>query len=105
MRRMRASADAWRMSFIAALALGLFAWSLSAAAQQSTRIPRVGILTDEIRSLVTSFPPFVQGLRDLGYVEGQGVAFERRYAERKNELLPSLAAELVRLNPDVILAI
>jgi hypothetical protein len=38
----------------------------------------VSILTDEIRSLVTSFAPFAQGLRDLGYVEGRGVAFEHR---------------------------
>jgi len=46
-----------------------------------------------------------QGMRDLGYVEGQGIAFERRYAERKNDLLPGLAAELVGLQPNVILAV
>jgi putative ABC transport system substrate-binding protein len=51
------------------------------------------------------FEPFVQGLRDLGYVEGHNIAFERRYAENKEEILPSLAAELVRLQPEVILAI
>jgi putative ABC transport system substrate-binding protein len=51
------------------------------------------------------FEPFAQGLRDLGYVEGQNIAFERRSSEGKNEILPSLAAELVRLQPDVILAV
>jgi ABC-type uncharacterized transport system substrate-binding protein len=48
--------------------------------------------------------PFLHGLRDLGYVEGQNVVFERRSAEGKPERLPALAAELVRLNVDVILA-
>ena len=91
---------------IVAVALGLFAWSVSADAQQPTRIPRVGILSDEIGLLQTSFErPFAQGMRDLGYVEGQGIAFERRYAERKNDLLPGLAAELVGLQPDIILAV
>ena len=90
---------------IVAVALGLFAWSVSADAQQPTRIPRVGILSDEPRLLQTFFEPFAQGMRDLGYVEGQGIAFERRYAERKNDLLPGLAAELVGLQPDVILAV
>jgi putative tryptophan/tyrosine transport system substrate-binding protein len=44
-------------------------------------------------------------LRDIGYVEGQNIAFERRYAEEKIEVLPTLATELVRSQPDVILAI
>ena len=92
-------------SLIAALVLSLFAWPLSADAQQPKRAPQVAILSDEIRLLETSFEPFVRGMRDLGYVEGQSIAFERRYADRKNELLPGLAAELVRLQPDVILAV
>ena len=46
-----------------------------------------------------------QGLRDLGYVEGRNIAFERRCSEHKDEILPGLAAELVSLQPDVILAI
>jgi putative ABC transport system substrate-binding protein len=49
-------------------------------------------------------PGTVHGLRDLGYVEGQNVVIERRSAEGKPERLPTLAAELVRLNVDVILA-
>ena len=88
-----------------AFVLGLSALSLSAEAQQPTRIPRVGILSDEMRSLPESFEPFAQGLRDLGYVEGRNIAFEPRCSEHKDDILPGLAAELVSLQPDVILAI
>jgi putative tryptophan/tyrosine transport system substrate-binding protein len=79
---------------------------LAARAQQATRVPRVGILSDEDPSLgATTFEAFAKGLHDLGYVEGRNIAFERRYAEGKSEALSGLAAELVRLQPDVILAI
>jgi len=88
-----------------ALASAFLLWSLLAGAQQLTKIPRVGILSDESRTLATSFEPFAQGLWDLGWVEGQNVTFERRYAEQKYEILPSLAADLVRVRPDVIVAI
>ena len=89
---------------IVALALRLCAWPWSADAQQPTKVPRVGILSDEIRSSVEWYEPFAQGLRDLGYVEGRKISFERRYAEGKIEVLPTLATELVRSQPDVILA-
>jgi len=69
------------------------------------KVPRIGILSDETPSLGTTFGLIADGLRSLGYVEGQNIAFERRYAEGKNEILPSLAGELVRLEPDVIVAI
>jgi len=90
---------------IAGVVFAFFACPLAADAQQSTRVPRVGILSDEMRSLPESFEPFAQGLRDLGYVEGRNIAFERRCSEHKDEILPGLAAELVSLQPDVILAI
>ena len=71
-----------RTRLIAALSLGLFAWSLSAHAQQSAKVPRVAVLSDETPALATKFfEPFAQGLRDLGWVEGQNVTIERRYAE------------------------
>ena len=95
-----------RTRLIVALALGVFGWSLSAGAQQPTRVPLVGILSDESSSLAAeTFEPFAQGLRDLGYIEGHNIIFERRYAEEDNETLPSLAAELIRFRPDAILAI
>jgi putative ABC transport system substrate-binding protein len=95
-----------QIRLIVALALCAFAWSLAALAQQPARVARVASLSDESPSLgATTFQPFVQGLRDLGWVEGQNIAFEQRHAEGKNEILPDLAAELVRLQPDVILAI
>jgi putative ABC transport system substrate-binding protein len=85
---------------------GAIALPLAARAQQTTRVPRVGILSDEDSSLgATTFEAFAKGLRDLGYVEGRNVAFERRYAAGKDEALSGLAAELVRLQPNVILAV
>jgi len=82
------------------------AWPLSADAQQSGKIMRVGVLTDEGPSLAAkSFEPIAQGLRDFGWVEGQNVAFEARSSNGKEEALPGLAAELVRLQPDIIVAV
>ena len=91
---------------IVALTLGLLAWSLPAGAQRPAGLARVGILSDSVPFLINPFDLILaQGLRDLGWVEGQNVAFERRYAEAKRyEVLPSLAAELVSLQPQVILA-
>jgi putative tryptophan/tyrosine transport system substrate-binding protein len=94
-----------RRKFIALIAAA-GALPLAAGAQQPTKMARVAILSDESPSLgATTFEPFAQGLRDLGWVGGQNIAFEHRYAEGKNETLPDLAAELVRVQPDVILAI
>ena len=81
-------------------------WPFAGRAQQPARIPRVGILSDESRLLgAKSFEPFAQRLQDLSYIEGQNIRFEHKYAEGKNEILPNLAAELVRHQSDVILAI
>jgi len=89
---------------IVVLALGFVAWSPSADAQQPAKI--VSILSDESPSLgAITFEPFAQGLRDLGWAEGQNVTIERRYAEGNSEALSSLAGDLVGLRPDVILAI
>jgi putative tryptophan/tyrosine transport system substrate-binding protein len=88
---------------ILTLALALFAWSFSAHAQQPMKVALVGILSDENRPRIGSFKPFVDGLRDLGWAEGQNISFELRYAAGNHDL-PSLAAELVRLRPNVILA-
>ncbi|HEU4638925.1 MAG TPA: ABC transporter substrate-binding protein [Candidatus Binatia bacterium] len=88
------------------LAALLFALSLPAEAQQQKKLHRIGLLTtgfpDSLPHLINAFK---QGLRDHGYVEGQNVRLELRYAEAQAERLPILAAELVRLKVDVIVAI
>jgi putative ABC transport system substrate-binding protein len=72
-----------------------------ADAQQATKIPRIGVLAASIPS--TSPTGYREGLRDLGYIEGQTIIIEARYAEGKFDRLPVLAAELVRLKVEVIL--
>jgi putative ABC transport system substrate-binding protein len=87
------------------LALGLLAAPLAADAQPPPKVPRIGILwASPISANAHLREAFRQGLRELGYVEGQNVAIEFRYAEGKLERLPDLAAELVRLKVDVIVA-
>jgi putative ABC transport system substrate-binding protein len=83
----------------------LFALSYSASAQQLNKVARIGYLspsdpaTDSIRS-----GPFRAALRELGYVEGQNIAIEYRYAEGNPDRRRELAADLVRLKVDIILA-
>jgi putative tryptophan/tyrosine transport system substrate-binding protein len=82
---------------------GAAAWPLAARAQQAGKIRRIGVLL--LNRDATVLGPFQQGLQALGYVEGKNVTFEYRYAEGRVERLPDLAAELVRLNPDLIFAV
>ncbi|MBI2531283.1 MAG: ABC transporter substrate-binding protein [Deltaproteobacteria bacterium] len=83
-----------------ALSALLFALSFSAEAQQPKKVPRIGYL------FVGLQPPkeFLQAMAKLGYIEGKNFAFEYRAAEGREERLPALAAELVKLNVDVIIA-
>ncbi len=90
---------------IFALALGamLFALCSFGEAQQPTKVPRIGFLGASSASVLAARTmAFRQGLRDLGYVEGKSIFIEWRSAEGKLDLLPALAAELVRLKVDVI---
>jgi len=74
-----------------------------AEAQQPANIPRIGYLTASSVSAGASFREvFREGLRQLGYVESQNIIIEWRYADGRDERLPDLAAELVRLKVDVI---
>ncbi len=79
------------------------AWPFAADAQQPARIARIGYLATNLinQGLLEAFR---QGLRDLGYVEGRNVVIEYRDAQGKLEPLPALAAELVELKVDVIVA-
>ena len=94
-----------RRAFITGMAGGLLAAPLAVEAEQRANIPRVGFLSpSSLSDPGTSryFQAFRQGLRELGYVEGQNIAIESRWAAGNYERLPALAAELVHLKMDVI---
>jgi putative tryptophan/tyrosine transport system substrate-binding protein len=95
-----------RRKLLATLGGAAATWPLAARAQQTKRIFKVGHLES---GLPSSSPyllaAFQQGLRKLGYIEGENLFIERRYAEGLEERLPQLAAELVRFGVDVIFAI
>jgi putative ABC transport system substrate-binding protein len=93
-----------RRAFIGSLAGGLVAAPLAAEAQQAAKVPRIGFLTGNLAASPRVAAAFLQGLRDLGYVEGRNVVIEYRDAEGKFERLPARAAELVALKVDVIVA-
>src|SRR5262249_56600709 len=81
-----------------------FVAPLDTQAHQPGTIPKVGVLSPGSPPVPSSpFESFRQGLHDLGYVEGQTILLEYRFAEGQLDRLPSLAAELVQLRPDVIL--
>jgi putative ABC transport system substrate-binding protein len=83
----------------------LVAVPLGAAAQPAGKVSRVGVLsTGPAGSNPHLSEAFRQGLRDLGWLEGQNIVLEYRYAEGRDDRLPALAAELVRQNPDAIVA-
>jgi putative ABC transport system substrate-binding protein len=91
-----------RDTVLALLALG--AAPLAADAQQAAKVTRIGYLSPNLAAGSHLRDAFLQGLRDLGYVQGRNVVIEYRDAEGKLERLPALAAELVALKVDVILA-
>jgi putative ABC transport system substrate-binding protein len=89
--------------FILLLALTILVVPLGSEAQQAGNVARIGILR-------SGFPPdpfveaFRHGLRELGYIEGRNMVIEYRWAKGRDEQLPDLAADLVRLKVDVIVA-
>src|SRR5258708_37594444 len=88
---------------------GAAAWPFEVRAQRGTRTPRIGVLAPgrsagADASLVT-LNSIVTGLRELGYTEGQNIAIERGFGEANAERLREVAAELVRHEPDVIVAL
>jgi putative ABC transport system substrate-binding protein len=94
-----------RAALAAVLAFGLFAAPRATDGQEPGKVPRVGSLAPRNRSDGAPFlDAFRQGLRELGWVEGKNIVIEYRWAEGRSERLLDLAAELVRLNVDVILA-
>jgi putative ABC transport system substrate-binding protein len=91
-------------SLIATLALGILGMPLVAGAQQTGKVYRVGFLWDSPAVWPHALESFRRGLRDLGWVEGQNIVVEYRWAEGRFDSLPGLAEELVRLKVDVIVA-
>jgi putative tryptophan/tyrosine transport system substrate-binding protein len=92
-----------RRSFVALIAGGLLAAPLAAEAQKTGKVYRVGFLeVVAATSNTTNLAAFRQGLRELGYVEGQNFVIEYRSADGRAERFPDLADELVRLKVDVI---
>ncbi len=92
------------VTLVVNFALGLLAGPLPTEAQQTGKVYRIGFLDYRLRSTTTD-PRLIalrQGLRELGYVEGQNLVLEYRSAKGKRKRLPEVAAELVRLKVEVI---
>ncbi len=89
------------IGLISSLALGLLAGPLPVEAQKAGKVYRIGYLSNGPRI----HKAFGQGLRELGYVEGQNIVIDRRFSKRKRGLYPELAADLVRLKVDCILTV
>jgi putative tryptophan/tyrosine transport system substrate-binding protein len=89
-----------RRMFLRGVAVAVLAAPCVAEAQRPPTIRRIGLLTPAVDRTIGA--PFLEQLRELGWIEGQNLVVERRDAEGRNEQLPRLAAELVRLNVEVI---
>jgi ABC-type uncharacterized transport system substrate-binding protein len=93
-----------RRAFISLLGGAAAVWPLAARSQQPAKVPRIGFLGfGPAAASAHRVEALRAGLRDLGYVEGKNIIMEFRWPERV-EQLPELAAELVRMNVDVIFA-
>lgn len=90
-----------------AIALGLatlLSWAAPCVAQTPTRVLRIGYLSPSSQATAGALAQsFSQGMREHGYVEGQNLVIDHRWAEGRYERLPGLAAELMQLKPDVLL--
>jgi hypothetical protein len=96
-----------RREFIALLGGAAVAWPRVVCAQVASTVRRIGFLlpgvarTTAVRGLLEAFR---QGLKEHGWLEGQNLTVEYRFAEGKEDLLPEIAAELVRLRLEIIVA-
>ena len=92
-----------RQITVVALCVVLFALCLPTHAQQPKKVPRIGYLgANDPASESTRAEAIRLALRERGFIEGQSIAIEYRYAEGRRDRLPELAAELVRLKVDII---
>ncbi len=92
------------VAWILNLVLVLGAVATPAGAQQPTSVPRVGFLGNSAGGAAGggTTEAFREGLRDLGYIEGQNIIVEYRFNEGRGDLLAGLAAELIGMNPDIL---
>jgi putative ABC transport system substrate-binding protein len=94
-----------RRAFITFLGGAALTWPLAARAQQLGRLQRIALLTlVSPQELAPEVAAFLDGLHRLGYMEGQNVSIDYRYAEGDVSRLKPLAQELISLKPDVVLA-
>jgi putative tryptophan/tyrosine transport system substrate-binding protein len=93
-----------RRRFLTGLGGAAVAWSVAARAE-GPAVPVIGVLSPQSPAATGDIEGLRAGLRELGYVEGQNIRFEYRWAEGNFERLPDLAAELVRLKVDVLVTV
>jgi putative tryptophan/tyrosine transport system substrate-binding protein len=94
-----------RRRYFISLVGGAAAWPIAVRAQQSANLPSLAFLTAGTAGAGSpGLPALLEGLRQLGWIEDKTIVIKFRYAENHNDRLPELAAELVRLNVDVIVA-
>jgi putative ABC transport system substrate-binding protein len=91
-----------RREFITLIGSAAATWPLAARAQKSGKIARIGMLTTANPRSAPFVQAFEQRLRDLGYIEGQNIVIDYRNAEGEVDRLPDLAADLIRLDVNVI---
>src|SRR3974377_1732734 len=91
-----------RREFIVTLGSAAAAWPNAARAQQPAKVPRVGILSPAASETAATLTAFREGIRDLGYIEGQTIALDFRLSRGIMDALPALAAELVRIPVNAI---
>lgn len=92
-----------RRDFITPLGGAAAAWPLVGRAQQTAKIPRIGLLSPFTPADTAPWHrAFLRGLSDLGWVDGKNIAVEYRYSDGRNDRLPGLIADPVRLKVDII---
>jgi putative ABC transport system substrate-binding protein len=91
-----------RRDFVTLLGSATAAWPLAARAQQPAKVPRVGILSPAASETAATLTAFREGIRNLGYIEGQTIALDFRLSKGMMDALPVLAADLVRIPVNVI---
>jgi putative ABC transport system substrate-binding protein len=94
-----------RRTFLGGTCAVLLAAPLAAEAQQAAKVPRIGFLSGATSGVSSPvLDAFRQGLRELGWIEGQNIVIDYRFPEGRSDRLPDVAAELVQLKVDIIVA-